>query len=296
MTRLAFIFLAGAIAAIGQVRAVYITAPDSHVTSGDTMTLAAAAADANGNVMPNAAITWSSSSDTILSVDKTGVVTAKGLGIADISAVASNIRSTVRIQVLPQRIELTPGDTEIIVGDTLSFTAKALDMKGQTIPNVTFTWGTIAADGFSTVSVGIDRNGKVSSYAVGAFVVRAYVSYATGPGQFIPQFFGTAALRVKSPRQWRLSRVVGTNDVRNSSLLLPRRNLRMSVNESGQIAFMGSLDGYAAGLMMWDQNAVKVLASSGTPTLIPGTFLYDCGEPALNNRGDVVAGCSGYGL
>ena len=296
MTRLAIIFLAGALAAIGQVRSVYVTAPDSRLTSGGTMTLAAAAADANGNVMPNAVIAWSSSSDAILSVDKAGVVTAKGLGIADIAAVSSNVRSTVRIQVLPQSIELTPGDTEIMVGDNINFTAKALDLKGQTIPNVTFTWGTIAADGFSTVSVGIDRNGKLSSFAVGTFVVRAYVSYSAGPGQFIPQFFGTAALRVKSPKQWRLSRVVGTNDVRNSALLLPRRNLRMSVNESGQIAFMGSLEGFAAGLMLWDQNAVKVLASSGTPTLIPGTFLYDCGEPALNNRGDVVAACNGYGL
>ena len=74
MIRLAFIFLAGVVAVSGQVRTVYVTAPDSHITSGDTMTLAAAAADANGNVMPNAAITWSSSSDAILSVDKTGVV------------------------------------------------------------------------------------------------------------------------------------------------------------------------------------------------------------------------------
>lgn len=65
---------------------VVVTAPRQSLSPGDSVPLSAQAFDAQGRVLPTAPITWSSSSATVASVDARGMVTAIGVGSAEVTA------------------------------------------------------------------------------------------------------------------------------------------------------------------------------------------------------------------
>jgi hypothetical protein len=62
----------------------------------------------------------------------------------------------------------------------------------------------------------------------------------------------------------------------------------MAGNDSGQIAFVGSLDGLTTAVMLYDRGHIDVLASAGVPGPLAGSFVWDFGFPGINKFGDVV--------
>ena len=72
---------------------VELTAP------GDTVRVSAAARDARGRTVEDAAIAWSSSDPAVATVDATGLVTAAGRGAATVSATAGTATAAAAVSV-----------------------------------------------------------------------------------------------------------------------------------------------------------------------------------------------------
>ncbi len=267
--------------------AVSVAAPKPRLISGEQIRLAATARDAQGRPMPNASFTYASSNGQILAVASDGAVTANQLGVADVTAQSGNARVTIRLQVLPLRIEVTPAAQELVVGDQMQYTARALNIRAEPIDNAQFQWSVTGANGDNTVSASIDRSGMLTANSVGRFFVRAQVNYAAGPGEFVAQFFGFTRAIVRTRRDFRLTRLLSNEEWRSSFLLRPRRSALVA-NESGQVGFVGALEGVANGLLFYDNGRFDLLASGGQASELSG-FLIDFYDPAINNRGEVLA-------
>src|SRR6516162_8469623 len=105
------------------VSTIYVAAPQVRLTCGDSMQLTAVARDGAGNVVSSANFNWTSSNSAVISVDSNGVVNANGLGLADITASASGRSGVLRLQSLPQRIDVTPADSTIVYGNRQQYSA-----------------------------------------------------------------------------------------------------------------------------------------------------------------------------
>ncbi len=67
---------------------------------GETLQLLASVSDANEETIEEPAINWSSSDETVVTVDETGLVTAVGNGMTDITAQAGDLSDMVSITVM----------------------------------------------------------------------------------------------------------------------------------------------------------------------------------------------------
>ena len=67
---------------------------------GDTVRLTAAVISAEGDTVPDAAITWSSADTTIATVDSTGLVTAADYGTTEIAAISDSLTATADVEIV----------------------------------------------------------------------------------------------------------------------------------------------------------------------------------------------------
>lgn len=135
-------------------------------TIGQTVQLMAEAFDANGHVIADINFTWTSSNESVVTVDAAGLVTSRGNGNADVAAAAGGVRATAEVMVSVEAVELEvspPTHTMFSVGDTLRLEAEVLDAHGNVIPGVTFKW-TSENSGIATV----DMAGLVTSVRTGS--------------------------------------------------------------------------------------------------------------------------------
>ena len=111
-----------------------------------TAQLEATARDQNGNAM-SAQFSWASSDTAVVTVDRTGLVTARGNGTVTITARSGELSGTATVQVLqrvrhfrstPARLSLDPV-LFTSIGETVQFTAQALDSNRHVISEATFT-------------------------------------------------------------------------------------------------------------------------------------------------------------
>ncbi len=281
---------------------VWITAPENRIVAGDSVQLTAVARDGTGRPLTNATCNWTAAANAPFTIGAGGMATAQSLGIGDIVAQCGNARSTIRLQSIPASIVVTPGEKEIAVGEDVAYSARVLDVNGAEIADVPLSWTVVGEDGFNTASVFIGRDGTLTSVGLGRFTVRAAFNYnsppagqpGAGPGQFIPQFYGRARLTVRPLRPFRITKLATTADKRDSFLLRPRQG-QIAVNGLGQVAFNGSLEGYATGLFLADQGPPRLLLATGEPGIVPGTMITEFSEPAINNRGEVLTTVNYWG-
>jgi adhesin/invasin len=85
---------------VGSASQVNITNTAPTLAAGQTFKLTAQALDANNNVVPNAAITWSTSNAAIATVDTGGTVTGVGSGNATITATSGTGSGTQVVSVI----------------------------------------------------------------------------------------------------------------------------------------------------------------------------------------------------
>lgn len=281
---------------------VWISAPDSKVVAGSSLALTLVARDSGGRALANPNCSWSATGNNPFTVDSGGIVTARSLGIGDITAACGNARNTVRLQSVPSAITVAPVDIEIVVGDQVSYTAQALDVNGNPIPNTPISWNVIGEDGNNTASVFVSQNGTLTSVGVGRFTVRATFSYnpppngqpGAGPGQFIPQFYGRTHVTVRPAKTYKLTRLASTGDRRQFFQLRPRRS-QIAVSASGKVAFNASLEGYATGMFLYDGQP-RMVAAAGYPGDVPGTMIWDFDEPAINRQGEIFGSMGYWGI
>jgi uncharacterized protein YjdB len=108
-----------------------------------TTTLAATVRDANGAVIPGAAVSWSSSDVSVATISATGDVTGVTDGTATITATVGTISSTTTVTVQPapvDRVVVTPVDPSILVFQGVQLTATLYDAQNNVLSGRSVSW------------------------------------------------------------------------------------------------------------------------------------------------------------
>ncbi len=137
----------------------------------DTLRLAAEALDRNGHAVQNAEFAWSSSDESIATVDGMGLVTAVGNGRANVMAASGPASATAGIAVaqLATTIQVSPAaDTLQWLGDTLRLSAEALDANRYAVERTAFTWSSS-----DELIATVDPAGLVTAEGVGSVEITA---------------------------------------------------------------------------------------------------------------------------
>ena len=154
------------------------TASAKRLYAGTTIRFEAAAFLSSGNSRPEAHFNWSSSEESVATVDLWGAVTAHAAGSVTISAEFEGVLGSVEIDVrdlTASRLEIRGGSDQIRQGDVLTLEAVAMD-GGQAIRDIPVTWSgffepddTINAPG----AAGIVEDGKFVGEVPGQYTVLA---------------------------------------------------------------------------------------------------------------------------
>jgi uncharacterized protein YjdB len=136
-----------------------------------TSVLAATVRDANGTVVTDRPITWSSSNTSVAGVSTTGVVTAVAPGSATISASAGGRSgsATVIVTLVPVgSVTLAPATATVIAGQTTTLVPTIRDANGAVVGGRTVSW-TTSSSAVATVS----SSGVVTAVAPGDATITA---------------------------------------------------------------------------------------------------------------------------
>ena len=138
-----------------------LTLVDQNVTLfvGDTYTLTANVTSHN---LKDPVITWTSSDESIVTVNNNGVITATGVGECDITATCRGVSATCHITVmpvLPQSITLNSENESVFIGETLQLTATVLP---ENTTNKVVKWSS-SDENIATVN----QNGLVTTVNLG---------------------------------------------------------------------------------------------------------------------------------
>src|SRR5262249_10905018 len=158
----------------------------SQILLNSSAQLSAMAYDSTGNAISSAAFTWTVSDKSVLSIDSKGVIQANALGWSDVTAATNGASGTVRIQVLPLRIDVKPANQSIAAGESVQYSAEVIDANGNTVPNIALQWRVFGPNAGQDNVIFVDGTGNVSTAGWGTFYVEAYFNYTVGGGSFLP--------------------------------------------------------------------------------------------------------------
>lgn len=155
--------------------------PSSHTLEaiGATVQLTATVRDQRNNVMSGQTITWSSGNEALATVSGTGLVTAVGNGMAEITARSGSLSANATVTIagpVPTSVTIEPAaHTFEAIGDTLQLAAVVLDQRENAMMDVTVTWSS-GDDAVATV----DENGLVTAASDGMAEITAQAGDAMG--------------------------------------------------------------------------------------------------------------------
>jgi serine/threonine-protein kinase len=123
------------------VKSIALGAPAEPMEVGDCVVIEATPQTESGARASHVRLTWASSNPDVAAVDAAGVVTAKSVGAAAISASAGSIRSSVDVAVVDPRVTAIEIDApaEVRAGARATLSARALDRHGHTV-DALVTW------------------------------------------------------------------------------------------------------------------------------------------------------------
>ncbi|HEY8311329.1 MAG TPA: Ig-like domain-containing protein [Gemmatimonadaceae bacterium] len=174
--------------------AIVITPNAPALSIGAQLALQAEVRDATGQVVSGASIFWSSSDTTIVAVSSSGVVTARGLGSAQIAASSGGQSAVVPVSVVPvavASVALLPSTATVIVGGSVSLQAVAYDASGNTLSGRSVVWASSA----SQVAT-VDQSGKVTGVAAGTATISGTSEGKTATAAITVAVIPVAALSV----------------------------------------------------------------------------------------------------
>ncbi|MFQ5550579.1 MAG: Ig domain-containing protein, partial [Gemmatimonadales bacterium] len=152
---------------------IVVTPGDAQLSSlGDQVRLSATVLDDNGNPVGDATVTWSSSDETVATVNGTGLVTAIGNGSATITAASGGVSASSTVTVTQVAASMAVGPSSLsfgALGDQSQLSAVVSDANGNAMVGASVTWSssdvtvvTVSPTGLATA---VD-NGSVSVTAV----------------------------------------------------------------------------------------------------------------------------------
>lgn len=144
---------------------------------GEIVRLSAEVRDQNGQVMANAAVTWSSGDTTVATVDASGLVTAVDNGEAAVTATADSVSGSANVTVAQviSTVNVSPSADTLVEADTLRLSAEAKDANGHAVAGAAFAW--LSDD--TAVAV-LDDAGLVTGVAPGEVEVMATSAGVSG--------------------------------------------------------------------------------------------------------------------
>jgi uncharacterized protein YjdB len=169
---------------VAPVAAVTVTPSSGTVAIGQTVQLTATPRDASGNPLTGRAIGWSSSDNTIATVNSSGLVTGVVAGAVTITATSEGQSGTASITVsgVPvASVTVNPASASVPAGQTVQLSATLRDANGTILTGRSVTWASN-----NTPVATVTGTGLVSAKVAGSATITA-----TSEGQS-----GTAAITV----------------------------------------------------------------------------------------------------
>ena len=155
-----------------QVHTITLTPSTASMVVGDTLRISAVATDVNGIVVSGAAFTWTSSDESVASVDANGLITAYRAGAFIVSATSSGVRGLAAVTVgnaVPASITVTPTRANLTaIGQTVQLAAVVRDQRDRIHHSATVTWSS-SDDLVATV----DSHGLVTAVGPGSAEITA---------------------------------------------------------------------------------------------------------------------------
>ncbi|HYR90283.1 MAG TPA: Ig-like domain-containing protein [Terriglobia bacterium] len=258
---------------------VDVTAASTVVVVGQTMPVLAAAKDADGVVIPVSTFTWTSGTATVATVDSSGNVTALFPGSVQIRARTGNVTGNLTLTVNPAKVQVA-GPQTLQLNSSVTLTATALDINGNPIPNVPFTWGS------DNTGVGTVTAGVLQAVNLGEVTISATAA----------NFIGRLTVRVVRAVDYTVETVVSSDPVLGGSTI--QSILSMSnLNSAGDMAFVANLSGSTTAVVRDSRGQLFLLARTGDAAPLGG-FFSGFGQPVINARGEValIATVGGGGI
>src|SRR6266702_445812 len=169
---------------LAPVAAVTVTPSSGTVAIGRTVQLTATPRDASGNPLTGRAISWSSSDNTIATVNSSGLVTGVVAGAVTITATSEGQSGTASITVsgVPvASVTVSPASASVPVGQTQQLTATLKDANGTVLTGRPVAWSSN-----NTPVATVTGTGLVTAKVAGSATITA-----TSEGQS-----GTASITV----------------------------------------------------------------------------------------------------
>ena len=157
---------------------VTVSPASASVTVGDTTRLTATVKDANGNVVTNPTVTWSTSNASVATVSSSGLVTGVDSGKVTITASANGGSGTATVTVVlapVATVTVQPASATIAVGQTTTLTATTKDASGNVLTGRAITWSS-SDPTIATVS----QSGVVTGVLPGSATISATSEGKTG--------------------------------------------------------------------------------------------------------------------
>jgi len=160
---------------LAPVSNVTVSPPSQTIVNGNTATFTATLTDSHGNTLSGRTITWSSSDETIATVDNTGLATSVGPGTATITATSEGQSGSATLEVDPapvSSVTVLPPVATASVGDLVQFTAQILPPQDKP-PKVAWT-----SSDRSLATV--DKTGQIKALSMGAVTITATTQGVSG--------------------------------------------------------------------------------------------------------------------
>ena len=160
------------------VAAVAVTPATATIAVNQTVALTATPVDASGNPLSGRIVGWSSSDNAIATVSGTGVVTALAAGSVTITASSEGQSGTAAVtvgQVPVATVSVTPSQSTLTIGQTVTLVASPLDAAGQPLSGRAVTW-TSGSPSIASVS----GTGVVTAVSTGSAVITATIDGING--------------------------------------------------------------------------------------------------------------------
>jgi hypothetical protein len=137
---------------------------------GSTVQLSATVLDDHGNIISDPSITWSSGNPEIATVDGSGTVTSRALGLALVTAVSGGVSDTATLHVRSEisSISVSPASASVEVGGDAALVATAVDATGLVVEGVGFTWATSDPAVATVTSSGVVRGMAAGTVSIQA--------------------------------------------------------------------------------------------------------------------------------
>jgi uncharacterized protein YjdB len=160
------------------VGAVILSPAQVSIEVGATRQLTAQVTDDAGNVLTGRPVSFVSNNVSVATVSGSGLVTGVAVGTAKITATSEGKSGTADVAVTPvpvSTVEISPGTSDLTIGQSTTLAAVAKDAKGNVLTGRTVVW-TSGAPTVATVS----STGVVTAVGAGSAVVFATIEGKIG--------------------------------------------------------------------------------------------------------------------